>query len=124
MFRKLAGLILTAALLAGCNLQNDATATPQNTPANAPVISALPVTEGNQVTNVCYFQPYGIGAPFDVYAEPETAQVPTLAIIGQIDTGMYYPVVSEIDVWIQLVIAEDSTGWVRSHIGGLVGNCN
>lgn len=127
MLHKLAGLILSALLLAGCNLQNaDATSTPppESAATHAPIISVLPVTEGNQAASVCYFKPYGIGAPFEVYSDPETAQVQHPAVIAQIDTGMYYPVVSEVDVWIQLVVAEGVTGWVRTGIGGLVGNCN
>jgi hypothetical protein len=130
--RQLADCILITLLLAGCNLQSpDATAALTETPAGEgqpdvilPTIPAvLPAAEGQQEAGVCYFVPYGIGAPFNVLSDPETAQVQPVALT-QIDANIYYPVVSQLDVWVQLVAAEGVVGWVRYGIGAYAGPCD
>jgi hypothetical protein len=121
--KQIAGWTLIACFMAGCNLQSpDATATPPN-PTPAPVIPGLPITDGSVDPALCYFMPYGIGAPFEVYDQPETAQVQPVSI-AQIEPNIYYPVVAQIDIWIQVVAAQDVLGWVRSGIGALSGQCD
>lgn len=137
MLRKILGCLIIVVLLAGCNLSNEATTvittptqppTPELpatafTPEPTPVISALPVTDGNQDPNVCYVRPYGDGAPFGVLSSPETAQI-SPDVVGYVDADVYYPVVYMIDVWLQVVVNDHLTGWMRYGFGGLSGNCD
>lgn len=113
---------LVLGVVAACNLQQAVTPSPPTATPIATPITALPAAPENQDTALCYFTPFGIGAPFDALETP-TRDVAQRVSVGMVDYGVYYPLISYTETWYQIVVSEGLIGWVAFGTGELVGNC-
>jgi hypothetical protein len=111
-------------LLSACNLQqNEPTLTAVDAPPATSTTVAIEPTSA--VTNPvaatsCYFSAYGIGAPFDAYDTPSSDGT----IVGIVDAGVPFAVISQNDLWYQIALSDGVAGWIRQGVGGLSGECD
>lgn len=118
-------LVIISVLLSACSLQQapETAVTNSPTPTAPTANSALPVSIDNPNPTLCYFGPYGIGAPFDAYDTP-TDDPEKRSSVGMVDTGILYAVLARTDLWYQVVVDAGVIGWVQYGTGGLQGECD